>query len=168
MEINNIKNVSALITYISENSGWSPVTAANVANTLGYRKNGGLESLKELSSNLSDCAKYSADGGFHGFIWYSETTKFFHQNRKDIIKNLEQSAENCGQSIVHFVEGFRMYRCQPIPTYNQICRAIWDKSINEELHDIYNSLSWFCLEDISHIWASYLEINRQLSVSMSA
>jgi hypothetical protein len=46
MKINNIKNVSGLITFISENSGWSPVTVANAASALGYRKTAGWKALK--------------------------------------------------------------------------------------------------------------------------
>jgi hypothetical protein len=70
MRIKNIKNVSGLITFISENTAWSPVTVANVVCTLGYRKNGSLESLKQLSGNLAGCEKYGADCGIHGFTMY--------------------------------------------------------------------------------------------------
>jgi hypothetical protein len=52
MKINSIKNVSGLITFISENSPWSPVTVSNVICALGCRKNGGLESLKRLSAKI--------------------------------------------------------------------------------------------------------------------
>jgi hypothetical protein len=54
MGINRISNVEGLIHFVSENSTWSPVTVSNAASALGYRKNGGLESLKRLSSLLAD------------------------------------------------------------------------------------------------------------------
>jgi hypothetical protein len=88
MKINNVKNVSGLITFISENTAWSPVTVSNVVNTLGYRKNSGLKSLKKLSQTLTDCAKYGADCGFSGFIYYSDTIKFFKKTAKTSSKIL--------------------------------------------------------------------------------
>jgi hypothetical protein len=100
MKINNVKDVSGLITFISENTAWSPVTVSNVINTSGYRKNGGLGSLKQLLQTLTDCAKHGADCGFSGFIYCSDTVKFFKDNRKDIVKNLEHGANETGIDIL--------------------------------------------------------------------
>jgi hypothetical protein len=164
----NIKNVSGLITYISENSAWSPVTVSNVVSALGYRKNGGLESLKELSSYLLSCAKHGADCGFHGFTMYYETVKFFRENRKDIIRNLQQCADECGVRVIELVKNFGIYRRQQPPEAEKIGCAIYSQHINDDLWDLYNLFSWFCLESVSNIWADYLENNYQFKVSISA
>jgi hypothetical protein len=66
-----IVNVQGLIAYIGNNSAWSTATIRNVINALGFRSNGGMESLKGLSTNLADCVKHGADGGFPGFTYYS-------------------------------------------------------------------------------------------------
>jgi hypothetical protein len=58
MGISRISNVEGLIHFVSENSTWSPVTVENAASALGYRKSGGLEGLKRLSSWLVECAKH--------------------------------------------------------------------------------------------------------------
>jgi ABC-type enterochelin transport system substrate-binding protein len=62
-----IKNIQGLISYVAENSAWQTDTIHHVITALGYRSTGGLESLKNLSANLADCAKHGADGGFPGF-----------------------------------------------------------------------------------------------------
>jgi hypothetical protein len=158
MGINNIKNVSGLITFISENSSWSPVTVSNVVSALGYRKNGGLESLKNLSSNLVDCAKHGANGGFTGFSMYYETVKFFRENRRDITRNIELTAKIIGKDTVKMVQGFGVYRGQCPPSVPEILRALSDTSrIHGDLSDLYNVFAWFCLEDVSNIWYRYLD-----------
>jgi hypothetical protein len=156
MGINNITNVSGLITLISESTAWSPVTVANVTSALGYRKNGGLESLKKLSGNFVDCARYGANSGITGFTMYEETVKFFSENRRDITKNIELSAKILGKDAVKMIQGFGIYRHEKPPAPKDIARALWDTSkIHDELSGLYNVFSWFCLEDIAHIWHRY-------------
>jgi hypothetical protein len=137
MRISNIKNVSGLIIFISENTAWSPVTVANVVCTLGYRKNGGLESLKQLSGNLADCAKYGADCGIRGFTMYHETLKFFRENRRDIIRNLESGAEQNGVSVFRYVKSFSVYRRGQAPSREEISRAVFDAKIHDDLTDLF-------------------------------
>jgi hypothetical protein len=156
MGINNIKNVSGLITLISESTAWSPVTVANVVSALGNRKNGGQISLKKLSGNLVDCARYGASCGFTGFTMYDETVKFFSENRKDIIKNIELSAKILGKDAVKMIQGFGIYRHEKPPASKEVEKALWNTSgIYDDLLGLYNVFSWFCLEDIAHIWHRY-------------
>jgi hypothetical protein len=64
MGINRISNIEGFIHLVSENSTWSQVTVGNVVNALGYRKNGGLEQLKQQWSYLVDCAKQARPAVF--------------------------------------------------------------------------------------------------------
>ena len=160
MGINNIKNVSGLITLISENSAWSPVTVENVVSALGYRKTGGLESLKKLSSNLINCARYGASYGFTGFTMYEETVKFFSENRRDITKNIELSAKILCKDAVKMIQNFEIYRNGKPPASKEVEKALWNTSgIHDDLLGLYNVFSWFCLEDISKIWHRYMVDN---------
>jgi hypothetical protein len=81
MRTTTIKNTQGLISYIAENSEWQVSTIHHVITALGYRSNGGLESLKSLSANLADYAKHGADGGLPGFTYYSDPLSFFRSNR---------------------------------------------------------------------------------------
>jgi hypothetical protein len=170
MHNNNISNVQGLVHYISGNSLWSAVTVCNIVTALGYRGNGGLESLKSLSANLVDCAKHGADGGFPGFTCYSDTLAFFWCNRKDIIKNLELMAEELGEDIISMVQHFGVFRYDTPPSSASIGKALWGTAgkLQDDLTSLYNVFAWFCLEEISHIWYRYLEDNPAYYTELSA
>ena len=164
-----INNVQGLITYVKNNSSWSAATIRNVITALGYNPNGGRESLVGLSGNLEDCAKYGADGGFCGFIYYQETIAFFLHNRKDIVKNLEISANELGEDIIKMVRNFGVFRHSPPPATGEIGKALWDTGkVQDNLTSLYNVFAWFCLEEISHIWYRYLEDNPDYYAELSA
>jgi hypothetical protein len=164
-----IKNIQGLISYVKENSAWQTDTIHHVITALGYRNNGGLESLKNLSTNFEDCAKHGADGGFPGFIYYCDTLAFFRRNRQDIIKNLELMAEELGQDIISMVQGFGVFRYGAPPAVNDIGRALWGTgALKDDLTSLYNVFAWFCLEEISHVWYRYLEDNPAYYAELSA
>jgi hypothetical protein len=125
MHTTYIKNIQGLITYVVENSAWQVTTVHHVIAALGYRGTGGLESLKNLSTNLADCAKHGADGGFPGFIYYSNTLTFFRRNRQDIVKNLEITAGELGEDIISMVQHFGVFRYETPPTAADIGKALW-------------------------------------------
>ncbi|MDR1148138.1 MAG: hypothetical protein LBK66_05850 [Spirochaetaceae bacterium] len=168
MKINSISNVGSLINFVSENSTWSPVTVSNAVSALGYRKNGALESLKRLSSCLVDCAKHGAACGIHGFTMYHETVKFFQENRRDIVRNIELAAKIIGKDDALMIQGFGVYRGQRPPSVSDISRALRDMAkTHGDLTDLYNVFSWFCLEDISNIWYRYLDNNYPFYASLT-
>ncbi|MDR2785440.1 MAG: hypothetical protein LBB83_05960 [Treponema sp.] len=169
MRTAKIKNIQGLISYVMENSAWQIDTIHHVITALGYRNNGGLESLKNLSTNFTDCAKHGADGGFPGFIYYSDTLSFFRQNRQDIVKNLELTAEELGQDIISMVQGFGVFRYDTPPTAASIGKALWGTgALKDDLTSLYNVFAWFCLEEISHVWYRYLEDNPGYYAELSA
>jgi hypothetical protein len=108
------------------NSSWSEETIQNVVIRLGYDPSGeSTENLKALSANLADCAKHGADSGFPGFSYYGDTLTFFQQNRQDIIKNLELTAEELGEDTISMVRHFGVFRYDTPPSTACIGRAIW-------------------------------------------
>jgi hypothetical protein len=169
MSNGKITTVQGLIAYIKNNSSWSAATIRNVITALGYDPNAGRESLVELSGNLADCAKHGADGGFSGFIYHRETIAFFIRNRKDIVKNLEHTAEELGEDIIKMVRNFGVFRYSPPPTAGDIGKAMWDTGkVQDNLTSLYNVFAWFCLEEISHVWYRYLEDNPGYYAELSA
>jgi hypothetical protein len=169
MRTTAIKNIQGFITYIAENSAWQTGTIHHVITALGYRSNGGLESLKSLSATLADCAKHGADGGFPGFTYYSNTLSFFRNNRQDIVKNMELIAEELGEDIISMVQRFGVFRYDTPPTAASIGQALWcTGKLQDNLTSLYNVFAWFCLEEISHIWYRYLEHNPDYYAELSA
>jgi hypothetical protein len=159
--IHGINTIQGLITLVKKTSTWTEATIQNVIVSLGYDlEDNRPESLKEVSGNLADCAKYGADIGFTGFISYSDTIEFYFHNREDIIKNLGSLAEEIGEDILIMVQSFGIFRCSAPPTIDEVGKALWDTSKEDEnVTELYYVFSWFCLEDISHIWYRYLEDN---------
>ncbi|GHV92368.1 hypothetical protein AGMMS50268_28710 [Spirochaetia bacterium] len=157
----SITTIQDLTSYIKNNSSWSAATIQNVITSLGYDPaDDRLESLKELFGNLADCSKHGADGGFSGFCYHSETIAFFLHNRRDILKNLELLAEELGEDIIKMVQGFGVFRHTTPPTAGEVGKALWDTGkVQENLTELYNVFSWFCLEEVSHVWYRYLEDN---------
>ncbi|GHV93104.1 hypothetical protein AGMMS50268_36070 [Spirochaetia bacterium] len=165
-----ITTIQDLTSYIKNNSSWSEATIQNVFISLGYSpKDQRRESFRELSGNLVDCSKHGADGGFSGFYYHSETIAFFVHNRRDIIKNLELLAEELGEDIIKMVQGFGVFRYTTPPTAGEVGKALWDTGkVQENLTELYNVFSWFCLEEVSHVWYRYLEDNPGYHAELTA
>jgi hypothetical protein len=158
-----------IITYVTENSAWQATAVYHVIAALGYRSNGGLESLKSLSAALADCAKHGADGDFPGFTYYSDTLAFFRCNLEDIVKNIELMAEEIGEDVIRIVQGFGMFRYDTPPTPASIGRALWGTGkLKDDLISLYNVFAWFCLEEVSHVWYRHLEDNPDYYAELSA
>jgi hypothetical protein len=99
---------------------------------------------------------------------YYETVKFFRENRRDIVRNIELTAKIIGKDAALMVQGFGVYRGQRPPPISDIYRALCDTAkIHDDLTDLYNVFSWFCLEDISNIWYRYLDNNYPFYTSLT-
>ncbi|GHV38310.1 hypothetical protein AGMMS50268_37070 [Spirochaetia bacterium] len=165
-----ITTIQDVTSYIKNNSSWSEATIQNVFISLGYSpKDQRRESFRELSGNLADCSKHGADGGFSGFCYHSETIAFFMHNRRDILKNLELLAGDLGEDIIKMVQGFGVFRSAMPPSAGEVGKALWDTGkVQENLTELYNVFSWFCLEEISHVWYRYLEDNPAYYAKLTA
>jgi hypothetical protein len=99
---------------------------------------------------------------------YSETVKFFQENRRDIVRNIGLAAKTLGKETATMVQGFGIYRGQRPPPVSDIYRALRDTArTRDDLADLYNVFSWFCLEDISNIWYRYLDNNYPFYASLT-
>jgi hypothetical protein len=143
-----IRNIETLKTYLINNSGFAESTINNVILTLGYPLKGVNIAFNELSTQFVDCAEHGADIGISGFIYYSETIPFFMENRRDIVKHMEQTAAELGTDIISMVQGFGTFRNSDKPTPSEIGRALWDSGNQwEDLTNLYNVFSWYTLEE---------------------
>ena len=166
MQISTIKQFRF---YIQENSGFSLATINNLINALGFFNRGSFKALKELSSELENCAQNGANIGICGFSYFSETIPFFLQNRQDIVKHMENMASELGTDIISMVQGFGVFRREDKPTVSEIGKALWGSgSQSPELNNLYNVFAWYVLEEISNTWLRYLEENPDYYAKMSA
>jgi hypothetical protein len=107
--------------------------------------------------------------GFPGFTYYSDTIRFFNQNRKDIVTNIERTATAMGTDLVQLVQSFGVFRYDTPPTSREAGKALWDSShIHDDITTLYNVFAWYALEEISNIWYRYLEDNPKYYAELSA
>lgn len=60
----------------------------------------------ELESTLEDIRNHGIDGGFHGFIYYTDTVQFFKHNRALIVELVNDMANELGENAADMVAGF--------------------------------------------------------------
>ena len=109
---------------------------------------------------MSDILAHGIDGGFHGFIYYSDTCKFAVKNQKHILALLEEQADNYSESAldnintVRMVQGFSVFR-----------RGGMDKDDLKDLylflaghagrckgHTVTNVLAWYACEEVCRMF----------------
>ena len=100
-------------------------------------------------STLKDVANYGADAGFVGFTYYSDTCKFFDDNKELIFKQLLDDRVNSGyNSLTEMLSSFRCFK--DVDTYDIEAFLINsdDKSNNEQT-TLKNGLAWYALETVA-------------------
>ena len=98
---------------------------------------------------MEDVVNHGIDGGFNGFIYYSETHDFAMKNRANIVKLLDEMANDMGEDVISMVASFGVFR--------------HSKMDDEDMHDLYkyigggkpaqgtitNVMAWFAAEEAS-------------------
>ena len=106
---------------------------------------------------IEDVNSHGIDGGFSGFIYYSETVAFWKKYKKIIMKMLENDASEFGTGIVEMVQYFNCLvntstkDRTPDYTADEIGRALYGR-YNEELDVIYNALAWYAAETVCRMF----------------
>ena len=116
------------------------------------RQCGGWDSFKEMAEDVSN---YGADSGFHGFIYYFDTCKFYDNNKRLIVEFAEQMADDYGQDVIMFVFGFN---CLKGSEKQDIINTLF-KSKRYHETSVANALAWFALEEVSRSYCDIMESN---------
>lgn len=102
-----------------------------------------------LQEYAADIANHGIDGGFSGFIYYSETAPFAENTntRQDIIKLLEEQAQEFGQEVSEMVAGFGVFRRDKMSETDRrdLYRYLSETSCKET--KIPNIMAWFAAEE---------------------
>ena len=112
----------------------------------------------ELIQQLKDISNYGIDGGFGGFIYYSETTSFFNENRKEIIELVKEMSFEFGDGMIEFVASFNCFKDRDL-TLDEIGNVLFciDTDNNDEKMIIKNGLTWFAGEEVARHLVDQLE-----------
>ena len=110
-----------------------------VLNQLGY------DTLTtEAKETLTDITNHGLNGGFTGFIYYTDTTKFYTDNKKLILSMANEQAEDFGISISEMVAGFGC--CNESPHEVEAWLLDLDEDYDTSLP---NCLAWYAAEEVA-------------------
>ena len=108
---------------------------------------------EELRSTLEDITNNGADGGFGGFIYYSETNKFARENMHLILDQVKELADNLGETPLEMISSFRSLKDDKLDPL-EIASIIYERTSPESQADgtetvVLNALAWFALEEVA-------------------
>jgi len=116
------------------------------------RQCGGWSEFKELAF---DAAKYGANGGFSGFIYYSDTMSFTKRNIAAIMEVAKDLAETIGEGDeFELIASFNGLRGEF--TAAEVARAIYSPR-GEGRQSVFNALAWFALEYVAQAYCDAVE-----------
>jgi len=165
-----INTIHGLRRYLKKYSGFSGKTINSVIYSLGFHAlHCTKEELKEISTIFINCSKYGVHNDVTGFFYYTETIPFYKKHREDIVKHMENTAEEIGTDIISMVQNFSVFSDKDKPTISEVGKALWDKSKpHNELTELYNVFALYTLEEISRTWEYYIEENPSFVQKLAA
>tara|TARA_R110000824_G_scaffold128302_2_gene289079 strand:+ start:174 stop:578 length:405 start_codon:yes stop_codon:yes gene_type:complete len=111
----------------------------------------GINDEEDLKQTLSDISNNGADGGFNGFIYYSDTCKFAKENIKEIFDYAQEQAEQLGEGVYKMISSFNclndVKETEVASTIHLTLKGVEDDQGNET--QILNALSWYALEEVA-------------------
>lgn len=96
--------------------------------------------------NLEQIAQHSADPGWSGLTYHSDTIKFFRAHRSDIMALAEQLAGDLGEDVLAMIANFGCLRNEKL-TGCQISQAL--NSRGDDVTSVQNAMTWFAAEEIA-------------------
>ena len=110
-----------------------------------------IEDLKNITNHGIDC-------GYGGFIYYSETTSFFNENRKEIIELVKDMSFELGDGMIEMVASFNCFKDMDL-TIDEIGNVLFciDTDNHDEKMIIKNGLTWFAGEEVARHLVDQLE-----------
>lgn len=122
----------------------------NVIEQLGYSEDD-LDQTSccydELTGTLSDICQYGMANGFGQFVYYSDTVKFFDDNKPGILALVEELADSLGEDMLSMIASLNCLKGDYSQT--EIMNAIYNQD-DENESVIKNALTWFAAEECSH------------------
>jgi len=116
------------------------------------RQSGGWESFCERAPDITN---YGMSGGFSGWIYYDETTKFWQKNRTAIVELAENMAREFGIDVLTMVRNFNSIRGEY--TESEIGKALYGR-YSDDYITVYNVMSWFAAEEVARLYCDMRDI----------
>jgi len=116
-----------------------------VIEQLGYE---GLD--EECKDDLKQVAEHGAAGGYGKFAYYSETVKFFNDNRNELLELLKEKSEEFGEcGMIGMVRSFNCLNDNY--SEDEIGEVLFDTACENDAEvQVKNAMAWFALEDLAY------------------
>ena len=115
---------------------------------------GGWEQFKE---SAPDVTNHGIDGGFGGWIYYSETHEFAMKNRALIVELLEDTAAQMGEELVDMVSSFGVFRNYKMDADDRKDLYKYLGGGRPQQGTITNVMAWFAAEEVCQTYSNLLE-----------
>lgn len=107
--------------------------------------------------SVQDITNHGIDGGFNGFIYYTDTVKFFNTYKKDILQWAEDMAGELGEDMLKMISSFNCLSSgqhpnrKPDYTQTEIAQALFSGK-GESADQIKNAMAWFAAEEVCRLF----------------
>lgn len=100
--------------------------------------------------SVEDVNNHGIDGGFNGFIYYSDTHAFAMRYRKQILSLANEMVSGCGYKNIH--EMVMAFRCvnNDDENYTDLCKYVGGGRL--EQCQITNAMAWFAAEEVCRMF----------------
>lgn len=101
---------------------------------------------------INDVNSHGINGGYNGFIYYSDTHAFAMRYRKLIVKLLEEQADQLGEEVVSMVSNFGIFRNNPMDNEDRKDLYKYLGGGKCEQSAITNVMAWFAAEEVCRMF----------------
>lgn len=106
---------------------------------------GGIHDIENIN-------RYGIDGGYCGFVYYSDTHKFAMMNRCQIVELLEDMANQLGEDVLGMVSNFGVFRNSPMDADDRKDLYKYLGGGRPEQGCITNVMAWFAAEEVCRMF----------------
>lgn len=96
--------------------------------------------------SVEDITNHGIGGGFSGFIYYSDTVKFFDRYRRDILRLLKFQAADLGENPIQMALGFRCFDSECEEAIGQFVYGA--PMTADETQQVKNGFAWYAAEEV--------------------
>jgi len=105
----------------------------------------GMESVNDINN-------HGINGGFNGFIYYTETHAFAMRHRKAIVEWLKEMADSLGEDVVSMVSHFGVFRNSAMDNEDKKELYRYLGGSRCEQSTITNVMAWFAAEEVCRLF----------------
>jgi hypothetical protein len=102
--------------------------------------------------SVNDVINHGIDGGFSGFVYYSDTHKFAMTYRKYILSLLNEMAECMGEEVSEMVSNFGVFRNSKMDKEDRRDLYRYLGGGRCEQSTITNLMAWFAAEEVCRMF----------------